>query len=170
MDILLRIRSFIERIALGITVVLLSLLATLIAVQVLLRSLNIGINWTEEFARFSYVGVTFLGSALAVIKGKHISITFLAELMPLFVQRVLSVLIHLAMAVFMIVCTYGTLLLMDASQGVGSNSMLWFKMNYIYTGVLISCILMIFVSILRALEFALNREIPGTGEKEADAI
>ncbi|MDR3199866.1 MAG: TRAP transporter small permease subunit [Spirochaetales bacterium] len=166
MNVLIKFRGLVEKAVLAFAVVLLSLVAILIAMQVFLRSVNIGVDWTEEFSRFSYVGVTFLGSVLVITKGKHITIDFLANLMPGAVRRFLIVAIHFVMAVFMLVCTYGATLIMAAAKGVPSNSMAWFKLNYIYGLVLASCVLMALVSVIRALEFALmKKELPvGEGE------
>ncbi|MDR1931509.1 MAG: TRAP transporter small permease subunit [Spirochaetales bacterium] len=156
MNAILKFRDLIEKFILVIAVTLLSLVAILIAMQVLLRAINIGVDWTEEFSRFSYVGVTFLGSVLAITKGKHITIDFLANLLPASVRKALAVAVHILMAVFMAICTYGSTLIMAAARGVGSNSMSWFKLNYIYGLVLASCVLMILVSLIRALETALQ--------------
>jgi TRAP-type C4-dicarboxylate transport system permease small subunit len=129
--------------------------------QVFLRSVHIGVDWTEEFSRFSYVGVTFLGGVLVITQGKHITIDFFANLLPDSVRRTLLVVVHLCMAVFMGICTYGSTVIMAAAGGVASNSMSWFKLNYIYGTVLTSCALMILVSIIRALEFAvMKKELP----------
>jgi TRAP-type C4-dicarboxylate transport system permease small subunit len=161
MNAVLKFRDFIEKLILVVAVILLSLIAILIAMQVFLRSINIGVDWTEEFSRFSYVGVTFLGSVLVVTKGKHITIDFVANFMPALVRRALLVVVHLLMAGFMLICTYGATVIMDAAGGVASNSMAWFKLNYIYGTVLASCVLMILVSVIRALEFALTKkELP----------
>jgi TRAP-type C4-dicarboxylate transport system permease small subunit len=161
MNAILKFRDFIEKIILVIAVILLSLVAILIAMQVFLRSVNIGVDWTEEFSRFSYVGVTFLGSVLVITKGKHITIDFLANFMPAPVRRALLVAVHLLMAVFMGICTYGSTVIMAAAGGVASNSMSWFQLNYIYGAVLASCVLMIFVSVIRALEFAvMKKQLP----------
>jgi TRAP-type C4-dicarboxylate transport system permease small subunit len=161
MNILIKIRDYIEKVVLVFAVIMLSLVAILIAMQVFLRSVNIGVDWTEEFSRFSYVGVTFLGSVLVITQGKHITIDFLAGLLPPFLRRALLIAVHLLMAVFMGVCVYGSTLIMSAAKGVRSNSMAWFELNYIYGAVLASCALMIFVSIVRALEFAvLKKELP----------
>ena len=161
MRMLIKIRDQIEKVMLACAVIMLSLVAILIAMQVFLRSAGIGIVWTEELARFSYVGVTFLGSVLVITKGKHITIDFLANLLPDPVHRTLLVAIHFLMAIFMVVCVYGSTIIMEAAIDVRSNSMEWFHLNYIYGIVFISCILMIFVSVIRALEFAvMKKELP----------
>ena len=161
MKTLIKIRDRIEKVILVCAVIMLSMVAILIALQVFLRSAGIGIIWTEELARFSYVGVTFLGSVLVITKGKHITIDFLANMLPDSVRRTLLVAIHFCMALFMIICIYGSTIIMEASIDVRSNSMDWFHLNYIYGLVFAGCILMVFVSVIRALEFALmNKELP----------
>jgi TRAP-type C4-dicarboxylate transport system permease small subunit len=161
MNALIKFRGLIEKVILAFAVVLLSLVALLIAMQVFLRAVHIGVDWTEEFSRFSYVGVTFLGSILVITKGKHITIDFLANLLPEFIRRLLIVIIHFVMAVFMGICAYGATLIMAASKGVPSNSMAWFKLNYMYSVVFASCVLMVLVSVIRALEFAvMKKELP----------
>jgi TRAP-type C4-dicarboxylate transport system permease small subunit len=161
MNAMIKFRDIIEKIILVMAVIMLSFVAILIAMQVLLRALGVGVDWTEEFSRFSYVGVTFLGSVLVITKGKHITIDFLANFMPAPARRALLVLIHLFMAGFMVVCVYGATLIMAAAKGVASNSMPWFQLNYIYGTVLASCVLMILVSVIRALEFAvMKKELP----------
>jgi TRAP-type C4-dicarboxylate transport system permease small subunit len=161
MNAILKVRDIIEKGILAVAAVLVGVMALLIALQVLVRSIGIGVDWTEEFARFSYVGVTFMGSILAITKGKHITIDFVANLMPDFIRRVLIIGIHLVIAAFMLICVYGSTVIMAASRGVPSNSMSWFKLNYVYGIVLACCAMMAIVSVIRALEFAImKKELP----------
>lgn len=161
MNAILKIRDFIEKILLVVSMALMCIIAVLIGAQILLRLMGIGIDWTEEFARFSFVGVTFLGSVVAITRNKHIVIDFLVIRLPDIVRRWFLVVIHFCMAVFMVICIYGLSIIMKAAKGVSSNSVLWFQMNYLYAIVLAGCVLMIFASLVRALEFAiLNKELP----------
>ena len=161
MNAILKIRDFIEKILLVIAVILLCTIAVLIGMQIVVRSIGIGIDWTEEFARFSFVGVTFLGSVIAITRNKHIVIDFLVVRLPDIVRRWLLVVIHVSMAGFMVVCMYGLTIIMKAVQGVSSNSVIWFQMNYVYAVVFLGCILMCFSSVVQALEYAiLNKELP----------
>ena len=161
MNVILKIRDFIEKILLVITTVLLCTIGLLIGLQIVVRTMGIGIDWTEEFARFAFVGVTFLGSVIAINKNKHIIIDFLVVRLPDILRRWLLVLIHISMAAFMIICSYGMSIMMKAARGVPSNSVLWFQMNYIYAVVMVGLILMCFSSLVRALEYAvLKKELP----------
>ena len=161
MNILVKVRDFIEKIILGIAVLLLCGIAVFIGLQITFRSIGIGIDWTEEFARFSFVGVTFLGSAIAITRNKHIVIDFIIVRLPDIVRRYLLVLIHLSMAAFMIVCMHGMGIIMRASRGVPSASVMWFQMNHIHAVVFAGCVLMCFSSLIRALEYALfKKDLP----------
>ena len=161
MKAILKIRDIIEKILLVVSMALMCMIAILIGMQILFRSIGIGIDWTEEFARFSFVAVAFLGSVVAITKNKHIVIDFLVVMLPDVFRRWLLVMIHFCIAGFMVVCIYGLTIVMKAARGVTSLSVSWFQMNYIYAVVFAGCILMIFASLVRALEYAfLNKELP----------
>ena len=161
MKAILKIRDFIEKILLVMAMALMCLIAILIGMQIIFRSIGIGIDWTEEFARFSFVCISFLGSVVAITKNKHIVIDFLIIKLPDIFRRWFLVLIHICIAGFMCVCIYGLTIIMKAARGVTSLSVSWFQMNYLYTVVFAGCILMIFASVIRALEYAiLNKELP----------
>jgi len=161
MNTILKIRAIIERIVLGIAAMMLCLVAVFIGMQIFFRTIGIGIDWTEEFARFSFVGVTFLGSVIAITLNKHIVIDFLAVKLPDIVRRCLLVVIHITMSGFMVVCIYGLSIIMRAARGVSSNTVMWFQMNYIFAVVMAGCFLMGFASLLRALEYAvMKKDLP----------
>ncbi|MGI6031335.1 MAG: TRAP transporter small permease [Eubacteriales bacterium] len=163
MNTIFKIRDKVEIVVEEVAVALMALIAVVIGLQVLLRAMNIGVQWTEEIARFSYVGVTFLGSVMAVTRGRHITITMLLDVMPKGLRKIFEVVIHIAMAGFMGCCAYGMTLIMEASEGVRSNSMPWFHLNYLYIIVEIGCIMMILTSLLRAVELAIKK--PETSEE-----
>ena len=158
---LLKLRDIIEKYLLIIVGILMCTIACLIGLQIVLRTIGIGIDWTEEFARFSFTSLAFLGSVIAITKNRHIVIDFLIVLFPDIVRRWFLVVIHFLMAGFMVICIKGLSIIISAASGVPSNSVSWFMLSYIYMVVLVGCILMCYVSILRALEFAvLKKELP----------
>ena len=161
MNAILRFRDFIERILMIIVNVLMCITACLIMMQIIVRSIGVGIDWTEEFARFSFVGVIFLGGVIAITKNKHIYIDFLTVLLPDFIRRPLLVAIHICMAGFMILCIYGLTIIMKAARGVPSNSVNWFHLNYLYAVVFAGCVLMVFSALVQAIEYAfLKKTLP----------
>jgi TRAP-type C4-dicarboxylate transport system permease small subunit len=161
MNIIIKVRDIIDKIVLGMAVLLLAGIAIFIGLQIFFRTIGIGIDWTEEFARFSFIGVTFLGSAVAITRNRHIVIDFLVVRLPDIIRRFLLVAIHLAISAFMIVCMYGLTIIMRAAQGVSSNSVMWFQLNYMHGVVFAGCVLMCISAFIRALEYALfKKELP----------
>jgi TRAP-type C4-dicarboxylate transport system permease small subunit len=169
MNTLIKIGSFCEKVILVVAVIFMSIIPLAMGLQVLFRNLNIALNWSEEVARYSYVALAFLGSILCIRHGRHITVDFLFVKLPHLFKRVAGVLIHLCMAAFMVLCCYGSTLLISAATGVTSNSMGWFKLNYLYSLVFISCILMVIVCIIRAVEFALDK-VKFTKDQAGEAI
>jgi len=157
MGTLIRIAGFFEKIMFVVAVVFMAFIPVAIIIQVIFRTFSVSVNWSEEAARFAYVAVTFMGSVLAVKHGKHITITFLADKLPRLAQRALGVIVHLCMAAFMALCSYGTTLLMSAAKGVRANAINWFHLNYLYGFVFVCCILMVIVCLIRSFEFALDK-------------
>ena len=157
MNAIIKFGTICEKIMLVVAVILMAFIPVAIIIQVIFRSIKISVNWSEEAARFGYVAVTFLGSVLAIKHGKHITITFLFDLLPPIVRRALGVIIHLCIGAFMVFCSYGCFLLMKAADHVRANSMLWFHLNYLYGFVFVCCILMVVVSLIRSVEFTLDK-------------
>lgn len=62
--------------------------------------LNDSLGWTEEIARFLLIGVTFVGSIMAVRKQSHIAVEFLYRWVPRAGRRVMQTLIDLASIAF----------------------------------------------------------------------
>ncbi len=62
--------------------------------------LNDSLGWTEEIARYLLIGVTFVGSVMAMRKGTHISVEALLKYLPLRVRHWLLVLIDFTVAAF----------------------------------------------------------------------
>ncbi len=59
-----------------------------------------------EYARIAFVWATFIGAAMAVRRRSHIRLEFLAERLPLRVQRLLSVLLWLLIIAFLAFVAY----------------------------------------------------------------
>lgn len=157
MNTIFKIRDKVERVIEEVAVVLMVIIAVVIGLQVLLRAMNIGMQWTEEVARFSYVGVTFLGSVMAVTRGRHITITMLLDILPKGLRKWIEAVIHVVMAGFMACCAYGCTLIMTANAGVRSNSMKWFHLNYLNAVVLFGCVCMVISCLLRAVELVIAK-------------
>ena len=63
-----------------VSALLLFLATALVAVQVILRTFDLGsAAWTEELGRYFFVWAVYLGAIAAAIRGTHIRVTFLVE-------------------------------------------------------------------------------------------
>jgi TRAP-type C4-dicarboxylate transport system permease small subunit len=62
--------------------------------------LNDSIGWTEEIARYLLIGVTFVGSIMAMRKGSHIAVEALLVFAPREVKHWILVVVDFVVAVF----------------------------------------------------------------------
>jgi TRAP-type C4-dicarboxylate transport system permease small subunit len=97
------IRYF-EEIAAGSFLVLMSM-ATFGNV-VLRYAFNSPIQWAEEFSRYAFIWVVFLGAAACSKRKLHIAITGVAELMPARLRRAMAVLVQLVVLALMAALAY----------------------------------------------------------------
>lgn len=153
MGIIEKINAIIIRISRVIAVILLSFVVIFLLVQIVSRAFRIGLQWPEEMARFSFVGVVFLGSAIAVHENKHIVITILLDRLPEKLRTIFEIAIQFLIVFFCFFAIRGILTTIDSAVGVHANSLEWFQYNYLYYFVFFSLIIMMFEAILNAVEY-----------------
>jgi TRAP-type C4-dicarboxylate transport system permease small subunit len=78
--------------------------------------LNDSIAWTEEIARYMLIGVTFLGSVMAVRKRSHIAVEFLYRWFSRPLRRIFQTLVDLASIAFYAALTVWTVQLSQRTQ------------------------------------------------------
>jgi TRAP-type transport system small permease protein len=61
--------------------------------------------WVEEFARFTFIWMSFLGAIVALDRGQHIAIDLLAKALPHAVQTGLARAVDVGILVFLVVYT-----------------------------------------------------------------
>lgn len=77
-----RLRTAFERLLEAVVFVLMIALALLVAAAVVFRKFNAPIIWYDEVAVILLAWITYYGSALAALKGAHISVSALVDAMP----------------------------------------------------------------------------------------
>lgn len=61
----------------------LAVMVGLLTVQIVARyCFQVGIGWTEELSRFSFLYFVYLSSCFVMMKGRHIKVEFLLDLLP----------------------------------------------------------------------------------------
>ena len=92
------------------------LMASAILLQVFARYiLGAVVPWTEEIARYFCIWMVFTGSITAIIKNKHIRITFFLDTFPPKIKVFFEGLAHFLMILFCLVLLFGSF------QLVGQN-------------------------------------------------
>ena len=77
-----RLRAGFERLLEIVVFVLMIGLAALVAVAVVYRKLNAPIIWYDEVAVILLAWISYYGAALAALKGAHISVSSIVDLLP----------------------------------------------------------------------------------------
>jgi len=75
-----RISDIVDNINKKLTIVIISVMAIVVFLQVLFRyALHLPLFWTEEFARYCLVWASLLGAGIALKRGEHIAVTLFTE-------------------------------------------------------------------------------------------
>ncbi|KAF5048570.1 Sialic acid TRAP transporter small permease protein SiaQ [anaerobic digester metagenome] len=150
----------------GFSVVAMSVMLVIIFAQVVTRYLfNYTPEWSEELARFLFVWVVFLGSALIMGESGHLAVQFLPDKFKGTVfGTVLDVVINVCGYVFI-----GLLL----TQGWKMTSIMTFQrapgldipMSWVYVIIPVSCVLMLLYLFRETLRIFRNISGRGTGQE-----
>ncbi|HSD99809.1 MAG TPA: TRAP transporter small permease [Burkholderiales bacterium] len=79
---LARVRSLYEKLLEAIAFVLMMALAAVVTIGVIFRWSGNSLVWYDEVAAILLAWITFYGSALAALRGAHIGVPSLVEMMP----------------------------------------------------------------------------------------
>ncbi len=120
----------------------LALLVVITSLQVFTRYvLNAPLSWTEEAARMVFTWIIFIGAALIVKRGSHISIDYLAKILPAAPRRWLLTLAHaFTLAVVLTLAVKGVHLLQIT--GASESPALGIRWVYVYAAFPIGMFLM----------------------------
>jgi TRAP-type C4-dicarboxylate transport system permease small subunit len=161
-----------DRLAVWMTVVLVTSFTCVVLLQVFMRYVMRGaLPWPEEFARFALVWMTFIAASCALRRGYHVGIDFFVAKLPSFRLRAFLKLVAVAAMIFLlcVMITFSWQIAQGAARrttpGLGI-SYFWF-----HAGFLIGSALMLIQSVehgLRALHALFVPE--QASEAEAAAI
>lgn len=150
----------------GFSVVAMSVMLVIIFAQVVTRYLfNYTPEWSEELARFLFVWVVFLGSALIMGESGHLAVQFLPDKFKgTALGTVLDVVINVCGYIFI-----GLLL----TQGWKMTSIMTFQrapgldipMSWVYVIIPVSCVLMLLYLFRETLRIFRNISGRGTGQE-----
>ncbi len=117
-------------------------MSIVIFMQVVYRYVfHASLPWSEEFARYILVYLTFLGASVAVKRNAHIGVEMVVSLLPRPVAKVLEwVASALSFAFFAILIGYGSKVVKITMMQ--QSPAMHVKMGYIYMAVVIGAVLM----------------------------
>jgi len=103
-----RMSTIINGIAETALLVIISLMASVVFVEVLFRyALMLPLFWTEEFARYCLVWSSLLGAGVALKRGENIAVTFFVDRIPGGMGPQAAFLVSIFIALFLIVILWG---------------------------------------------------------------
>ena len=121
--------------------------------QILARDIFIiSSMWTEELARFLFVWIVFLGAAPLMEGNEHIRIAMLIDWLPLTLRRMIRVVSNMLLLAFGVVFVWSAYLNFLNNWEFYAPSMDWMRLSYLYLGLLISGVLMIWYLLVNLLK------------------
>lgn len=129
------------------TFAMFSLMIVLCIAQVVCRYvLHVSLSFTEELARFLFIWITFLGSAMVLQKGKHIRMDLLYNSLNPIMRKTFRILIILITLVICVVLFYSGVMVVKGTM-IQTSAALKLPMAYVYASVPISAVFMLLFEI-----------------------
>ncbi len=151
---------------------LLLFFVTLVFVQVVLRNLfSIGIPWSEELSRFTFVWFVFFGASYATRLSAHNRVVIQFKLFPPIVAKISMFITDILWVFFNIMMVYMSwIIIKDLLEYPAYSPAMGIPMQYIYAILPISFGLMTFRVIqVNYIKYVLKQEIKDVDKIEAEA-
>jgi TRAP-type C4-dicarboxylate transport system permease small subunit len=130
-----------NKVALIFLGIALAIMTVVVFAQVIFRMIGASLPWSEEFARYTMVFLTYIGASVGVKHKSHISVEAVVGILPSKLQAVAEVLIDiLLMVVFYILIRYG-MKVVGITMYQQSPAMK-VKMGYMYSALVIGAAFM----------------------------
>lgn len=129
------------------------IMTPVVFVNVVARYLfNVSLPWSPEVARYSFVWITFLGTAVALRENSHAKITLLIEATPQKVQKVLKLVNYIIMvSLCILLITTGIKQTLDVWPTKAAY-MRFMSMGWMYLSIPICGLLMLFFTCVSLVE------------------
>jgi TRAP-type C4-dicarboxylate transport system permease small subunit len=138
-----RISHIVNRIAETAVVAIISMMAVVVFVEVIFRYIiHLPLFWTEEFARYCLVWSSLLGAGVALKRGEHIAVTFLADMFPKRMRIEASLTVHIFIVSFLGVIFWGGICLVILTRHQLSPAMR-IPMSWPYMAVPLGSLIML---------------------------
>lgn len=143
-------KKFIQKMSQGLEWIgglMILLMTVVVLLQVIMRYIfNSPLTWTEEFARYLFVYITFLGAALLIYERGHLYVEIIFNNLPIRIRKILQLILDVIILGFSVFLTISAKASMDVAEGSFSTAM-HIPMNYIGFSVLLGALLIILFSL-----------------------
>ncbi len=152
---------------------LLLFFVTLVFIQVILRNFfSIGIPWSEELSRFTFVWFVFFGASYAARLSAHNRVVIQFKLFPPIVGKISMFITDILWVFFNLMMVYQSwIIIEDLLEYPAFSPAMGIPMQYIYAILPISFALMTFRVIqVNYIKYVLKQEIKDVDKIEAEAF
>ncbi|KEQ02286.1 TRAP transporter small permease [Pseudorhizobium pelagicum] len=103
-----RLLSRVCRACIAVAIGFLALVAILVVVQVIARNgFDLGLPWADELARFGGVALVFLSIPLLALRGQHVAVDVVPQLIGGRTQAALAIIAEIGVFLFCAISLYG---------------------------------------------------------------
>lgn len=145
-----RLQQRLDSITAMVSGALLGLVVIILSYNVFARFLGGGIQWYMETSQYFNVWAMFLVGISLCMRGEHLRINALEEILPEAGKKVIRILVAVFTAAFYLILAYATFLLASRSKQVIST-MTYFKMSYVYWPIPFLCLLSAFSTVVNTI-------------------
>jgi TRAP-type transport system small permease protein len=141
---LIWVSAAINRVTEYVIAVMMGAMTIIIALQIFYRYiLNDPLSWTEEIARYLMIWICFLGSAMALKYGEHISVSFIRERFAPSIRQAVGFCIEITVLAFFVLATWeGIVITIQVSEQQAPAT--WISMAWAYSCIPVGCFIMMF--------------------------
>lgn len=145
-----KISNALDKIFGALIVVMLGAMVIITAGQIVCRTWFTALSWSDEVTRYLLIWSTFFGATCVYRHGGNISITFVQNVFPPKVSRVLRIVVHLVcMILFAVLLYYGC---MYTGKLTKTATALPIKMKYVFICIPVSMAVMMYHAFVMMLD------------------
>ena len=153
-----RLLRGLDRILDGLTIILLLVLLLVVGLQIFSRYvLNHSLFWSEELARYLFIYLVFLGSAIVLRQKRHIQVSFFVERLAAPQRRALTILVDLLLLAFAGTVCWESFWLAVMVWTVPTAALL-IPWTFVYLGILLGMAAMVLVVLGRLWDHCAGEE------------
>ncbi|WP_158259787.1 TRAP transporter small permease [Phyllobacterium phragmitis] len=127
--------------------------------------LNDSLSWTEEIARYLLMWITFIGAAIAMRRGTHISVEVAHLFLPAPLVRVLNFVIDVLVVGFVGLLCWFSISITKLMQ-IQTMTVFPWPMSIVYGGIALGCFLMLWRAVQRFIADMRRGWRPGPAPSE----